>query len=85
MPRGDMPDFRIAFRQEGDWVNAYLADPNTMAGAVHLASFAKRFLDVQPETWQEYQALVRRAVQRLGADVEFVTIPAPEHERAGHG
>lgn len=83
--RIDLQEFRIAFRAEGEFVNAYLAKPNTMAGSVHLASFSKQVLDVQRETWHEYMELVQRAIQRLGAKVDFTTQPAPEHERAGHG
>lgn len=74
--------FRIAFRKEGAWVIAYLAEPGTMVGAVQLASVAVSLLE-HPETWREYRGLISRALNRSGLPMADIEQPAPEHERAG--
>lgn len=90
-----MPDnrtlaMRLSFRVEGDFVNAYMAKPDTMDGATLLASFRKTILDQQPETWERWKDLMRDAFggaikDALGVDgVEWGgERPAPEHERSG--
>lgn len=77
--------FRLAFRHEGKFVNVYLAKPDQMEGAVLLASMVAGLLE-HPDTWREFQSLMRLATSRGGLEFgDAVTTPAPEHERAGRG
>lgn len=80
--------YRIAFRAEGAFVNAYFAPPETMDGAILVSSVRKTMLNEDPELWEDWRTLMRMAFERyherLGLPVaEWKEIPAPEHERAG--
>jgi hypothetical protein len=80
--------YRIAFRAEGEFVNAYFAPPETMDGAILVSSVRRRMLNEDPELWEDWRTLMRMAFERyherLGLPVtEWKEIPAPEHERSG--
>lgn len=81
--------FRIAFREEGEFVNAYYALPGTMDGALLIASVKVGALRQTPGAFEDYQALVRKIVAQLCREAgvpitdEWTTGPAPTHERTG--
>jgi hypothetical protein len=81
---------RIAIREEGGSVNAYLAPTGSMQGAVLVSSLpanVARLPGVWP-AWQEFWRTASAAIVRdvlpdaKVLDVQFTT--APEHEKAGH-
>lgn len=80
--------FRVAFRAEGEFVNAYFAAPDTMEDAILLASVRESALDNTPGAFKEYQALVQGIVATqvrnlgLGEYAGYRTRPAPPHERS---
>lgn len=80
------PAMRLAFREEGEFVNCYLADMGTMEGAKLLASMRKPILD---EVWQEWKKLMQKQLTAAIAEVfgdivdHFEEERAPEHERNG--
>ena len=82
--------WRIAFRAEGEWVNAYYAEPNTMEGAILICSARKGCLQSTPGAFDDLQALARKIVSCAIADVggtppeSWTTIIAPESERTGN-
>lgn len=87
MPTTAKP-FRLAIRDEGNFVACYLARTGTLQDAVLVATLAKTFALVPGafDAWRDAltNALVG-ALQVLGHQVEGVDIQAPpEHERAGH-
>lgn len=79
---------RVAFRQEGDFWNAYYAMPDTMDGALLLGSFHMKFATSRPERKEAFITLMRAAVGDI-IEEKFGTrpmwpdppSPAPEHER----
>ncbi len=79
---------RIAFREEGEFINAYLAPPDTMEGKLHVGAMRKSALEGTPGAFKEYQALMRSVVANatqaagLGAPAEWRTKVAPPHERS---
>jgi hypothetical protein len=81
--------FRLAIRAEGKYVNCYYAATDTMDGAVLIGSIRRAVCDRDRCLFEKWQALMQEAlsqacVDALGAEpVEFVTQPAPEHERSG--
>jgi len=85
------PFFRIAIRAEGEYVNAYFAPRDTMENAIHLGSIRRRLCDSAPHLFANFRELMQAAVtvmiqESLGLTPEnFVTTPAPEHEKAGNG
>ena len=86
---GMTPGPRIAFRSEGEYVNAYFAELHTMDGAILVASVRAVALEQTPGAFEGYRALMRKildkALQDLGLPVaEWTTGPAPEHERTGN-
>jgi len=80
---------RLSFRVEGEFVNAYMAKPDTMEGATLLGSFRKSMLEESPEIWERWKDLMRDSFGlmikgALGIDAEWGgEKPAPEHERSG--
>lgn len=79
---------RLALRVEGDNWTAYWAKPDTMDGAMWLASI--RMVFVQDEARQEafksllVEALAEVFADKLGTPVEaWDQRPAPESERSG--
>lgn len=82
--------FRIAIRAEGNFINAYLAAPDSMASAQLIGCVARGACDADRTIFTEFQTLMQRAVAiackgALGVEpLKFETQPAPEHERGGH-
>ena len=80
---------RIALREEGALWNAYIAETDTMEGAVHLGSIAMGAVVANPDLKARFielmQAAFADALQRqMGIPVaDWDVTRAPEHERAG--
>jgi hypothetical protein len=84
------PLIRLAFRAEGEFVNAYHAAGDTMEGADLLGSFRRSLLDQQPGLFDAWKAIMSDAYAKLiestlGIRPTMDETPAPEHERAGRG
>lgn len=80
--------FRLAIRDEGSFVAAYLARTEDMKGAELVATLAKTFALV-PDTFDAWKRTLTGAlVGALGAAGHTVAAVEehrpPEHERAGH-
>jgi len=79
--------FRIAFRQEGEFVNCYLAKMGTMEGAELMGSM--RTVILEAGFRDDYIEMMKKWVSLtvkdfLGVELaRFDEEPAPEHERAG--
>ena len=81
--------FRIAFRKEGEFVNAYLAQPHTMDDAIFIASVKTTALSQTPGAFEDYQALIQKIVgegmRAMGVTHDgWIAGPAPENERTGN-
>lgn len=83
---------RIACCCEGSMVNAYLAQPHTMDGALLIGSVRKNCLDGDAELFEAFLDLMRRSMTvalkgALGVEEVAWGEPetAPEHERGGQG
>ena len=76
--------FRIAMRAEGDRWTAYYAKPDTMDGALWLASIRLSLVD-NPENKQAFIDLLTTALAKLvPANIErWTQQQAPESERSG--
>lgn len=81
---------RLAFREEGNFWNAYLALPNTMADAKLVGSISfgpvSRNSQIKNAFMDVMKAVLADAVKDVtGEEVQhFETQPAPESERSGH-
>ncbi len=79
---------RLALREEGEFLNAYYALPDTMDGALLLGSIHLKLAMSRPERKAAFMNLMREAVADVIEDL-FGTRPdwpdppaiAPEHER----
>ena len=87
----EIKPFRIAIRQEGAWVNGYLAPIGSMKSAALLASAHARFLEDHPKAWDAFKEFLTLCATEFCAR-SFGAMPkrveyedAPEHEKAGHG
>lgn len=84
------PQGRVAFRVEGDNWNAYWALPDTMEGAIYLASIRMGAVRGAPHVKDAFMDVVRAAVVALfaqdGVAVDSWSGPqsAPETERSGN-
>ena len=83
-------DLRLVLRHEGDFWNAYIAPPGTMDGAALIGSIAigaVRDLERRASFQNLMASIVKDCVRDLvGCEVIMGdAVPAPEHERAGHG
>lgn len=58
----DNQPFRLAFRGEGMFWNAYVAKPNSMEGAILIGSIAGRVIEVNEAIRKEFIALMQAAV-----------------------
>jgi len=82
---------RIALRREGKNWNAYYARPDTMDGAIWLASIRMDLVEGDPRVKAGFMDLVRTVVDGIVREllwtdeIGWETRPAPEHEKAGHG
>lgn len=90
MPKpGNVEVGRIAFRQEGSYINCYFAAPDTMKDAVHIASVLRSACERDDRVFAAFKALGQLIVsatmkQAIGREPdEFHDQPAPEHERSG--
>lgn len=80
---------RVAIRHEGEFINAYFADPRTMEDSVLVGSIRTSICDTDPAVFELFQELMRASMSALFKEVlgkapDFVIEPAPEHEKAGH-
>jgi len=80
--------FRIAFRHEGEFVNAYFAQAETMDGALLLGSIRQSTLDKVPGAFKSYQLLMRELMEAAAEEIgitakpKWLTRRAPPHERS---
>ena len=80
---------RLAVRREGSVIKAYVAQMETMDGALEVASVALAFAE-QPGWFDQWVALLAKAhatfiTETLGVQVLEQRIEsAPAHERSGH-
>ena len=82
------PPFRIAMRDEGEWIRVYFADPHTMEGSVEILAIRKTFLDVDhPALRDRLLELVQEGLAKicedegLGRPSDWIRQKAPGHER----
>jgi hypothetical protein len=83
--------FRIAFREEGPFVNVYLAKQESMEGAMHIGSCMKSILNAEAPAQflrlkEIFEIGIAAAIKDvLGVEVsKFETNRAPDHEKAGN-
>lgn len=81
---------RLSLREEGTLWVAYYALPDTMDGAIFLASISMRFIAGNPERRTEFIDMMRECLsdlmfEKLGQRPTWPegVQPAPEHERGG--
>lgn len=78
--------FRLAFREEGEWVSCYLARTDTMDDATLIGTMRRSAL-FEP-IWTGWKQLMRQMLQTL-LEADGITVAgfgeesAPEHERSG--
>jgi len=81
--------YRVAVREDGEFVNAYFAKADTLDGAWLVASISKTVLELEPVAWQVFQEFMKCVASTLvekatGARVVDVIVgPGPAHERSG--
>lgn len=82
---------RIAIREEGEWVNAYIAQRETMADAILVATLRTSVAQL-PGARAAFLVYVRELARVIVDDALGVGVfkgtelqAAPEHERSGHG
>ena len=82
---------RLALRQEGHMLNAYVADPGTMDGAMLIGSIALRLCQDNPRLRDDFQEIMTQAMLGILRNILGVDTPigvrvqeAPEHERGGN-
>lgn len=82
---------RLALREEGNYWNAYYAQPDTMEDAVLIGSIAMRFVHGNEERQRAFMSLMRESVGDLIEELTGVrpawpegVVRAPESERPGH-
>lgn len=82
--------FRLAIRAQGDYVNAYLAQNETLDGAILLGSLHRGVADADSAAFAQFKVQMQKALATtvksvLGVAPEFDEgRPAPAHEREGH-
>ena len=80
---------RLAFRVEGEWWNAYIAEPGTMEGAYLVGSIRFGTVHGKRKRRDAFMALMKAAFEDamksagLPAAEFMEERPAPQHERAG--
>lgn len=82
---------RLAIRNEGTWVSAYLAHQDTMLHAEIIGSIRKEALDADRalfDLWRQLMQFAASALIKARTGVDTVwpepPAPAPEHERGGN-
>lgn len=81
--------FRLAIRQQGPMINAYIAQSDSMEGAKFIGSIQTGLCEMDRSLFDGFKHLMYEAAQALtlhafGQLPELVERPAPEHEKAGH-
>ena len=82
--------FRLALRAEGQWRKAYIAKPDSMAGAIEVARVRIAAAGADAGVKQAFirlaQSVVEHTAKSTGLDVADwqEPAPAPEHEKSGH-
>lgn len=85
----DRSPFRLAFRVEGEFVNCYFADNDSLDDALLLGSMRRNVLDKDRAIWEAWKTLMQTVISEaclrsIGVAPEsFGEIRAPEHEKAG--
>lgn len=85
----EISPFRIAFREEGESVNAYLAPIETMEGARLVGSIHRSLCMLDRALFDSFVELMQTGATALTKDVlgcepvRFDQTTAPEHERSG--
>lgn len=86
----DKIELRLAFRTEGDWWNAYIAESGTMSGARKVGSILMAAVRDNVDRKQAFMALMQSFMSDVLKDVTgsrplwWEPKAAPEHERAGN-
>jgi hypothetical protein len=85
----EMP-IRLALREEGTLWNAYLAESESMSGAVLLGSIKMSVVKASEIHKQAFKDLMTAVVadaikEVIGLEPIFAERGAPESERSGHG
>ena len=81
---------RLAFREEGEFWNCYLALPDSMKGAKLLGTIMMGAVRRHPEVKQAFMEAMKLALANAAEDVTgerpdaFIEERAPEGERSGH-
>jgi hypothetical protein len=82
---------RLALREEGAWINVYLAESGTMEGAILVATLRSSVahMDGAHEAFQALCCELARIICETslgpGALAGVEIQPAPENERSGNG
>lgn len=85
-----LASMRLAIRQEGQMVNAYVATTTDLAKAIHIGSMSTALLNMRPELFEQFKALMTAGMTTLvevgtgGTVLSYHEQAAPEHEKAGH-
>ena len=83
-------NIRLAFREEGELWNVYLALPNTLVGAKHVGSIAMGSVKKYPDIKNDFMALMKRvlanAVEEMTGNPpdDWEERRAPKGERSGN-
>ena len=83
----DVRPFRLAFREEGDFCNCYLAQLGSMKGSILLGSI--RLSVLREGIFEDFKQFMQKWATLAIEDVlgatphEFIEEKAPEHERSG--
>ena len=81
---------RIAFREEGNFWNAYMAQPDTMENAKLIGSIAMGAVRKDKKIKEDFMRLMERVMalaikETTGEKIkDWVVGLAPESERSGH-
>jgi hypothetical protein len=84
------PIGRLAFRHEGESINAYWAELGTMQDAMLLGTILQTLCDSQPGLFDKFKTLMREAMGEAVFQVTGIRPEwggeesAPENERSGH-
>ncbi len=89
LPTGAPLYRRIAFRDEGDFVNAYFAHLGSMESACFISSMRRELLVEDPDLWEAWRGILAVAyraycLRHAGVDPgELEEKVGPAHERTG--
>lgn len=80
---------RLCIREEGSMVNAYLADNDSMKGAIHIGSIAVAAVIDNKERWETFKGLMSSFVsavleENLGSKPHMVEREVSEREKPGN-